>query len=138
LAIYIERCLLNVWFAASTNVAGALAALLDGKLVLISGAAGSLKLDTAKSLDLFGLAAKHEFTEKMKGDGVTLLEAFEAWADKQAVNMELAQSLDRLAQNFESLLKVMDTLHQVNSSKGLTALPPAQIYWDGCLLQCSC
>jgi ATP-dependent phosphoenolpyruvate carboxykinase len=114
-----------------------LAALLDGKLVLISGAAGSLKLDTAKSLDLFGLAAKHEFTEKMKGDGVTLLEAFEAWADKQAVNMELAQSLDRLAQNFESLLKVMDTLYQVNSSKGLAALQPAHLYWDG-LLQCSC
>lgn len=111
-----------MWLAASTIFAGALAALLDGKLVLISGAAGSLKLDTASSLDLFALAAKHDFTEKMKGDSVALLETFEAWADKQAVNMELAQSLDRLSQNFESLLKVMDTLQQVTSSSKLSVL----------------
>lgn len=97
--------------------AGALAALLAGKLVLVNAAAGSPKLDCASSLDLLALEASYSFTGKMKGDAVTLLEGLEAWVDKQSMSMEMAQNLEKLAQNFDSLLKVLDALYQVTTSK---------------------
>ena len=92
---------------------GAMATLVAGKLVMVNSSPGSNKLDTAASLDLFGLAAANEFTEKMKVQAVVLLERLEAWADRQAAGMELAQHQDRLTSSFDNLLKVMDALYQV-------------------------
>eukprot|EP00879_Flechtneria_rotunda_P017284 GHRR01018106.1.p1 GENE.GHRR01018106.1~~GHRR01018106.1.p1 ORF type:complete len:1124 (+),score=375.49 GHRR01018106.1:243-3374(+) len=96
---------------------GAMATLLDGKLVLINSSAGSPKLDCACSLDPIGLAASYSFTTRMKTEVNTLLENLEAWADKQTISMELAQNLEKLGQNFDSLLKVMDALYQVKLKK---------------------
>lgn len=93
---------------------GALAALLKGKLVLVNAAAGSPKFDCACSLDLLALAASYSFTTKMKVDAVTLLESLEAWVDKQAISLDLAQNLEKLSQSFDSLLKTMDALYQVS------------------------
>jgi hypothetical protein len=53
------------------------------------------------------------FTEKMRGEAAALLERLEAWVEKQACGMEAARSPERLAQHFDSLLKVMDALYQV-------------------------
>jgi hypothetical protein len=53
------------------------------------------------------------FTEKMRGEASTLLERLEAWVEKQNSGMEAAKNPERLQQNFESLLKVMDALYQV-------------------------
>jgi hypothetical protein len=97
-------------------LAGALATLLEGKLVLVNAAAGSPKFDCACSLDLLALAASYSFTTKMKVDAVTLLESLEAWVDKQATSLDLSQNLEKLAQSFDSLLKTMDALYQVSVS----------------------
>ena len=64
-------------------------------------------------MSLFGLAASYRFTTKMRVDAVALLEKLEAWADKQALSLELGQNVDRLGQSFDSLLKVLDSLYQV-------------------------
>lgn len=61
------------------------------------------------------------FTEKMRGEASTLLERLEAWLEKQNSGMEAAKNPERLQQNFESLLKVMDALYQVGGT-GLGAL----------------
>jgi hypothetical protein len=98
--------------------AGAYTSLVDGKLVLLHAAPGSTKLDTARSLDLFGLAASYKFATKMRVDAVALLEKLEAWADKQASSLELGQNVDRLGQSFDSLLKVLDSLYQARSGVG--------------------
>jgi hypothetical protein len=95
--------------------AGALATLLEGKLVLVKASAGSPKFDCASSLDLLALAASYSFTTKMKVDAVTLLEGLEAWVDKQAISLDLAQNLEKLGQSFDSLLKTMDALYQVSA-----------------------
>lgn len=87
--------------------------LLDGKLLLLHAGAGSTKLDTARSLDLLGFAASYQFTDKMKSEAVTLLEQLEAWVDRQALSLDLAQNAERISGNFDSLLKVMDSLYQV-------------------------
>lgn len=99
--------------------AGAFPVLLDGKLLLLHAAAGSNKLDTARSLNLLAFAASYKFTEKMKGEAVSLLEHLEAWVDKQAQSLDLAQNTERIAGNFDSLLKVLDSLYQVGSVRGL-------------------
>jgi hypothetical protein len=104
--------------------AGALATLLEGKLVLVNASAGSPKFDCASSLDLLALAASYSFTTKMKVDAVTLLESLEAWVDKQANSLDLAQNLEKLAQSFDSLLKTMDALYQVSARPA-----PAHIAW---------
>jgi hypothetical protein len=91
-------------------------ALVNGKLSIVYSAAGSTKLDQAASLDIFGLAASYQFTEKMKVQAVQLLEALEAWAEKQALGMELAQHQEKMSGSFESLLKVMDALYQVGGA----------------------
>eukprot|EP00882_Tetradesmus_deserticola_P026266 GHRQ01028943.1.p1 GENE.GHRQ01028943.1~~GHRQ01028943.1.p1 ORF type:complete len:155 (-),score=29.71 GHRQ01028943.1:487-951(-) len=109
----------RVWLAhtlAAALPAGALATLLEGKLVLVNASTGSPKLDCACSLDLLALAASYSFTTKMKVDAVTLLENLEAWVDKQAISLDLAQNLEKLAQSFDSLLKTMDSLYQVSMS----------------------
>jgi hypothetical protein len=93
--------------------AGALATLLDGKLVLLHAGTGSSKLDTTRSLDLVGLAASYQFTDKMKTEATNLLEQLEAWVAKQALSLDLAQNAERISGNFDSLLKVMDGLYQV-------------------------
>eukprot|EP00878_Enallax_costatus_P042118 GHUV01049147.1.p1 GENE.GHUV01049147.1~~GHUV01049147.1.p1 ORF type:complete len:127 (-),score=42.34 GHUV01049147.1:374-754(-) len=98
-----------------TLLTGALAALLDGKLVLLDSAAGSLKLDSICSLDLMCLTNSYNFATKMKTDSVTLLEGLESWVDKQSHSMDAAQNLEKLSGNFDSLLKVMDSLYQVTS-----------------------
>jgi hypothetical protein len=79
----------------------------------VNAAAGSPKFDNACSLDLLALAASYSFTTKMKVDAVTLLESLEAWVDKQAASLDLAQNLEKLAQSFDSLLNTMDALYQV-------------------------
>eukprot|EP00882_Tetradesmus_deserticola_P010125 GHRQ01010697.1.p1 GENE.GHRQ01010697.1~~GHRQ01010697.1.p1 ORF type:complete len:387 (+),score=127.04 GHRQ01010697.1:1021-2181(+) len=110
----------RVWLAhtlAAALPAGALATLLEGKLVLVNASSGSPKLDCACSLDLLALAASYSFTTKMKVDAVTLLENLEAWVDKQAISLDLAQNLEKLAQSFDSLLKTMDSLYQVKVKK---------------------
>jgi hypothetical protein len=94
--------------------AGALPTLLDGKLLLLHACPGSNKLDTARSLDLLGFAASFQFTDKMKTESVALLEQLEAWVDKQALSLDLAQNTERISGNFDSLLKVMDSLYQVS------------------------
>lgn len=90
-----------------------MAVLHDGKLLLLHGGAGSNKLDTARSLDLFGLAASYKFTDKMKGEAVALLEQLESWVDKQALSLDVAQSTERISSSFDSLLRVLDSLYQV-------------------------
>jgi hypothetical protein len=57
--------------------------------------------------------AKFEFVERMKVEAVDLLERLEAWAEKQAAAMDMGRNLDKLSQNFDSLLRVMDALYQV-------------------------
>jgi hypothetical protein len=94
--------------------AGALPVLLDGKLLLLHACPGSNKLNTARSLDLLGFAASFHFTDKMKTESVALLEQLEAWVDKQALSLDLAQDIERISGNFDSLLKVMDSLYQVS------------------------
>jgi hypothetical protein len=93
--------------------AGAFASIVDGKLVLVHAAPGSTRLEVARSLDLPGLAASFKFTTKMCVDAVALLERLEAWADKQAHNLEQGLHVDRLSESFDSLLKVLDSLYQV-------------------------
>jgi hypothetical protein len=93
-------------------------ALVNGKLSIVYSAPGSTKLDQAASLDIFGLAASYQFTEKMKVQAVSLLEALEAWSEKQALGMELAQHQEKMSGSFESLLKVMDALYQVRVAAG--------------------
>ena len=46
-------------------------------------------------------------------EAVHLLERFEAWTEKQMHAMEAARNLEKLGQNFDALLKVMDALFQV-------------------------
>lgn len=87
--------------------------LLDGKLLLLHAGAGSNKLDTARSLDFLGLAASFKFSDKMKVEGVALMEQLEAWVDKQGLSLDLAQNTERIAGSFDSLLKVLDSLYQV-------------------------
>ncbi len=41
-------------------------ALVDGRLMALTSAAGSPKIDGASSLDIFGLMDSYKFTEKMK------------------------------------------------------------------------
>lgn len=113
---------------------GALAALMGSKLVLLDGALGSSKFDALSSIDLMALMSSYNFTTKMKTDAVALLESFEAWADKQASSMDMAQSVDKLGQNFESLLRVMDSLYQVSrhtsdqQTIGLIGIRPSVMY----------
>lgn len=92
---------------------GSVATLLQGNLVMLNCAAGSPKLDQASSLDFSAQRDALDFVQKMKHVAPMLLEAFEAWVDKQGHAMELAKNMDKLAQNFDSLLKVMDALFQV-------------------------
>lgn len=82
--------------------------------MLLEAAAGSVKLDSICSLDLMSLTNSYSFATKMKTDSVALLEGLEAWVDKQAHSMDMAQNLEKLSQNFDSLLKVMDSLYQVH------------------------
>lgn len=98
--------------------AGALAVTLGGKLLLLHAAAGSNKLDTARSLDFLGLAASYNFNDKMRSEAVLLLEQLEAWVDKQAKSLDMAQNAERIAGSFDSLLKVMDSLYQVGFDCG--------------------
>lgn len=91
--------------------------VLDGKLLLLHAGAGSNKLETARSLDLLGLAASYKFSERMKVEAVTLLEQLEAWVDKQALSLDVAQNAERISQSFDSLLKVLDSLYQVSHSQ---------------------
>lgn len=101
---------------------GALVSLVDGKLVLLHAGPGSNKLDTARSLDVFGLTASYKFTERMKGDAVSMLEKLEAWVDKQGLSLEVGQNVERLGQSFDSLLKVLDSLYQVCGVQSLAAV----------------
>jgi len=110
---------------------GALAVVLDGKLLLLHAGAGSNKLETARSLDLLGVAASYKFSERMKVEAVTLLEQLEAWVDKQALSLDVAQNGERISQSFDSLLKVLDSLYQVSHLQYSCDEPRAT---GGCLL----
>ncbi len=95
---------------------GNVATLLNGRMVVLNSAAGSPKLDIVQSLDFVAAKESYEFLTKMKTDGPALLEALEAWCDKQAHGMELARNVDAVSKNFDSLLKVMDALFQVRET----------------------
>jgi hypothetical protein len=114
-------------------LSGAMATLLNGKLIMVNNASGSNKLDTAASLDLFGIAAANDFTDKMKVQALVLLERLEAWTDRQAAGMELAQHQDRLTSSFDNLLKVMDALYQVRTGIEQSILPFTEAYYKSCL-----
>lgn len=111
---------------------GALAAVLHGKLVLLSSA-GSSRLDTAASLDLLGLTAQQGFTERMKTEAAALLEGLEAWVGRQAMSLELAGHLDKLAQSFDSLLRVLDGLYQVRAHACMPACMGACMCLGRCM-----
>lgn len=96
-------------------------------MLLLHAAAGSNKLDTARSLDLLAFASSYKFTEKMKSEGVSLLEHLEAWVDKQAQSLDLAQNTERISGNFDSLLKVLDSLYQVGNVGTVDVWPCMQL-----------
>lgn len=58
----------------------------------------------------------------MKTEAVALLEGLEAWVDKQAQNLDLAQNTEHISGNFDSLLKVLDSLYQVGFMAGMLLL----------------
>ncbi len=114
-------CLIICPLIISTNppdfapCAGALATLVDGKLVCLSSATGSPKIDLAASLDLFALAESFAFSERMRNEAVALLEGLEVWVEKQGGGMEMAvHHKEQLSVSFDNLLKVMDSLYQVS------------------------
>ncbi len=92
---------------------GSIATLVGNRLVMLNSAAGSPKLDQASSLDFLSVRDSFLFNNKMKQEAVAMLEALEAWSDKQAHGLELARNLEKLSQSFDNLLKVMDALLQV-------------------------
>lgn len=71
-----------------------------------------------------GLAASYQFMEKMKTEATSLLEQLEGWVGKQALSLELAQNAERISGNFDSLLKIMDSLYQVRVRLCCAAAPP--------------
>lgn len=113
--VILTTCLPLLILLLHKTLAGAMAALMDGKLILVDASAGSPKFDSVCSLDLIALTSSYSFSTKMKNDVVTLLEGLESWAEKQTLSMDMAQNLDKLSQNFDSLLKVMDSLYQVRA-----------------------
>ena len=53
------------------------------KLVQLSAAPGSPKMDIAMSLDLLATREQYEFVEHMKEESLVLLQRLEDWVDKQ-------------------------------------------------------
>jgi hypothetical protein len=53
------------------------------KLVQLSAAPGSPKLDIALSLDIMATRGQYEFVERMKEESLVLLQRLEEWVEKQ-------------------------------------------------------
>lgn len=108
---------------------GSLATLWRNRIVLVSAAVGSPKLDSVQSLDFQELRDSVAFTPKMRASTETLLKGLEDWVDTQAHGMELARSPEKLSKDFENgLRKVMDALFQVKSQRSQTDLLIDQLH----------
>lgn len=106
-----ERCVSTLRFLTQSAVLAlshpeALLTLLDGKLACVSAASAAPKLDALATLDVFGLAAAYNFSERMRADAAGLLQALEMRAERQQAGLDLAAQPDALASNFDSLLRV--------------------------------